>query len=208
MENAYPSVRCAFVRHGQARAADDSYDQHTPLSPLGRRQATSTAEALLKRDPPQAIYSSPYPRCVETAWPLCEALGLSPILDARLGEFEFENQTLASAMARPDLVFWDSTHRGRPDGETLKEFSARIAACLQEIAERHLGCAVALFTHSGLIDAAIRWFMGLPSSRATRNRSSRPSRRGGRNCSRWRRRRSSPASRGAGCRRSSGPERQ
>jgi broad specificity phosphatase PhoE len=163
VDDHYPSLRLTFVRHAQARATDDSYDERTPLSLLGQRQAQSTAQALLKRDPPDAVYSSPYPRCVETARPLCEALQLNPIFDHRLAEFEFEKQTLAAVFARPDFLIWDPLHRGRPEGETLREFSLRVYRCLDEITERHLRSAVTVFTHSGVIDAAIRWSVGLSS---------------------------------------------
>jgi broad specificity phosphatase PhoE len=163
LDHRYPSLRITLVRHAQARATDDTYDERTPLSALGRRQAASTAQALLARDRPVAVYCSPFPRCLETARPLCEALGLEPIFDRRLAEFEFEtqNQTLAAVLEGPDLLLWDSLHRGRPGGETLGEFSVRVYRCLEELAERHLGSAVVLFTHSGVIDAAIRWSVGL-----------------------------------------------
>jgi probable phosphoglycerate mutase len=116
---------------------------------------------LLERDPFEAIYSSPLPRCVETATPFCEALRLNPIFDRRLVEFEFAEQTLPAALTRPDLLIWDRVHRGHPAGETLSEFSERVYGWLDEVAERHLGSAVAVFTHSGVIDAAIRWAVGL-----------------------------------------------
>jgi broad specificity phosphatase PhoE len=156
-----PSLRLTFVRHAQARAHDSSYDEHTPLSVLGRRQAEAVAQALRERERPQAIYSSPYPRCVETARPLWEALALEPLFDSRLREFEFEKQTLAVALTRPDLLIWNAAHRGHPTGETLREFSLRVYGWLDEVAERHLRGAAVVFTHSGVIDAAIRWSVGL-----------------------------------------------
>ena len=103
MDDHHPSLRLTFVRHAQARATDDSYDERTHLSLLGQRQAESTTRALLKREVPAAVYSSLHPRCVATARPLCEALQLDPIFDDRLAEFEFEKPTLAAAFARPDL---------------------------------------------------------------------------------------------------------
>jgi ribonuclease H / adenosylcobalamin/alpha-ribazole phosphatase len=162
----YPSVRISLVRHAQARARDDSYDEHTPLSVLGQSQAARIAEALLKRSAPQAIFASPYPRCVETAGPSCNALRLSARLDPRLREFEMETAPLAAMLLQPDLVIWESTHRGKAGGETLAEFSRRVSSCLEEIIEQHLGSEVVVFTHSGVIDAAIRWFVGLPHESA------------------------------------------
>jgi len=156
------SVRLLFVRHAQARAADDSYDNETRLSALGQRQAAAAAHTLSERRIPAAIYASPYPRCVETAGPLCREFGQEPHLDGRLREFEMEKATLATVLSRPDLLIWDCRHRGKTDGESLSEFSGRVSGCLAEIAEAHLGAEVVLFTHSGVIDAAVRWLVGLP----------------------------------------------
>jgi broad specificity phosphatase PhoE len=161
--NPYASIRLCFVRHGQARAADGFYNELTPLSPVGERQAVVVANELLRGATATALYSSPYVRCIETAKRICEALRLAPRLDARLREFEFENCTLAETLTRPDLVIWDSTHRAKPNGETLAEFSSRVSALLDEIIEEHLGSGVVLVTHSGVIDAAIRWCVGLSS---------------------------------------------
>jgi probable phosphoglycerate mutase len=157
----YRSIRIALVRHAQARASDGSYDEHTPLSALGQRQAQCVAQAFRGRGAPQAIYASPFPRCVETAAPLCDALRVSPQLDRRLCEFEMQAAPLSAVEQRADLVIWESTHRGKAGGETLAEFSRRVASCLQDIADQHLGSDVVVFTHSGVIDAAFRWFVGL-----------------------------------------------
>jgi 2,3-bisphosphoglycerate-dependent phosphoglycerate mutase len=162
MQDPYRSARLLFVRHAQARAADDSYDEETPLSPLGQRQAATVAQALLGRAAPGGIYSSPFPRCLETARPLCDGLGVPARLDRRLREFEMEKTTLAAVLGRPDLLIWDCTHRGKATGETLTEFSRRVSECLEQIAEEHLGGQAIVFTHSGVIDAAVRWFVGLP----------------------------------------------
>ena len=42
-----------------------------------------------------------------------------------------------------------------------REFSIRVAHFLDEAVERHLGERVAVVTHSGTIDAALRWSLGL-----------------------------------------------
>jgi broad specificity phosphatase PhoE len=80
-----------------------------------------------------------------------------------LREFEFDTCTLSEAMSRPDLVIWDSTHRGTVTGETLANFSRRVTRFLDEVTALHLGEDVVLVTHSGVIDAAIRWCIGVPA---------------------------------------------
>jgi probable phosphoglycerate mutase len=150
-----------LVRHGQARAADGSYGRETRLSDLGRLQAAAVANELAARTPLAAVYVSPFPRAVETATPLCARLDLSPVVDPRLAEFDLGSGSLESAQQRPDLVIWRAEHRGAENGETLGEFSARVAAFCDDIVRRHLGQRVAVVAHSGTIDAVVRWSLGL-----------------------------------------------
>jgi probable phosphoglycerate mutase len=159
----YTFAHLLLVRHAQARAQDGSYNRHTPLSGLGQRQAQALADWLATCAPPAAIYASPLPRALETAMPLCRRLGIEPLIEPRLAEFEIEAATLDDALARPDdLAIWRAEHRGITDGETLHEFSLRVAAFCDEVATRHCGARALIFAHSGTIDAAIRWAVGLP----------------------------------------------
>lgn len=161
MNEAYPSTTLLLIRHGQARAGDNSYDQYTPLSALGRQQAALVADALAQH-PPTTVYASPLPRAMETAAPLCQQLNLQPIDDPRLAEFDLGSKPFAIVQQRPDLVVWHPEHRGVEHGETLAAFSSRVATFCAEVVDRHLGEHVAVFAHSGTIDAALRWAIGLP----------------------------------------------
>ena len=164
MSAELPRTTLILARHAQARARDGSYDRHTPLSDLGWRQAAALAPHLLEHPRPAAVYSSPWPRAVETAEPLCERLGVAAVVDARLAEFELPDQTLESARDRPDLVVWQGDHRGVEDGESLREFSLRVAHFFEEIVGRHVGEKVIVVSHSGTMDAAVRWATGVPPS--------------------------------------------
>ena len=93
-----------LIRHGQARAEDGSYGPETPLSMLGRRQASAVAQ-LVKATPPAAVYTSPFPRAMQTSEPLVETVGLKPVVDQRLAEFELGTVSLDPRkyeMERPD----------------------------------------------------------------------------------------------------------
>ena len=162
MPEEYPATILFLIRHGQARASDGSYGPDTPLSEQGRAQAEKVADAWVGKSPPDVVYTSPYPRAVETSAPLCQRLGLEAIVDPRLAEFEMDTQPLAEAQERPDLVLWHSEHRGVEGGETLQEFGVRVGAFCEEVAERHGEQRVALFAHAGTIDAALRWLLGIP----------------------------------------------
>src|SRR5437764_15434376 len=84
-----------IVRHADAIPVEDEiipsgiYDD-LPLSRTGRNQAQALAERLsgLSFD---AMYSSPLRRCLETAAPLAERLGMTPIVEERLKEIKLGN---------------------------------------------------------------------------------------------------------------------
>lgn len=162
MPNAYRSTTLSFVRHGQARAADGSYGNDTSLSQTGREQAQAVAAALAPEVAPTVVYTSPYPRAAETAKPLCRRYGITPTVDTRLAEFELPPTTLENIRQSSGLALWRPDHRGMPDGETLAAFSGRVASACEDIVLRHARSSIAVFTHSGVIDAALRWAVGLP----------------------------------------------
>ena len=164
MAEEHSATTLLLIRHGQARAGDGSYGPDTPLSELGRNQAEKLAQSLSHDPVPVAVYTSPFARALETAVPLCQKRSLSPIPDLRLREFELGATSLHEAQQRPDLVLWKPDHRGVQGGETLEEFSARVATVCNEVADQHQGECVAIFAHAGTIDAAIRWSVGLTPS--------------------------------------------
>jgi broad specificity phosphatase PhoE len=163
MSEDYSATTLLLIRHGQARASDGSYDENTPLTKLGHRQATRLADALTAGTRPVVVYSSPYPRAQETAIPLCQQLTVRPSVDPRLAEFQLGTGSFESIQQRLDLIVWCPEHRGVENGETLGEFSARVAAFCNEVVERHPREDIAVFAHSGTIDATIRWALGFSS---------------------------------------------
>jgi broad specificity phosphatase PhoE len=163
MPEEYPATTLVLIRHGQARASDGSYDENTPLTELGHRQAAQLADALASGTRPVVVYSSPYPRALETATPLCKQLALRPSVDPRLAEFQLGTGSFESIEQRLDLIVWRPEHRGVENGETLGAFFARVAAFCNEVVEQHPREVIAVFAHSGTIDATIRWALGFPS---------------------------------------------
>ncbi len=76
-----------LVRHARAgdRSAWAGDDRERPVDERGRRRADELVE-LLTQWPLEAIYTSPYLRCVETVQPIAAARGLVPELCDELGE--------------------------------------------------------------------------------------------------------------------------
>jgi 2,3-bisphosphoglycerate-dependent phosphoglycerate mutase len=123
-------------------------------------QVAALVSKLAAAAPPAAVYTSPLPRAVQTASLVCERLGLKAVLDPRLTEFELGTQEIKIILERPDLLIWHPEHFAA-DGETLREFSARVATFCDEVVERHPDERVAVVSHAGTIDATLRWALGI-----------------------------------------------
>ena len=165
MSSEYAAPTFVLIRHAQARSHDGLYGADTPLSDIGHRQAKATAKALSVGISIAAVYSSPFPRALDTAKPIAKRLDLELVIDDRLAEFPMDTAPLRSIEDRSDLLIWRPEHRGKENGETLAEFSKRVAHYCEEAALRHLGSSIAVITHAGVIDAAFRWSLGIDSER-------------------------------------------
>src|SRR5260370_38455451 len=162
-----------IVRHADAIPEADEiipsgiYDDLL-LSRLGREQALALAERLgsLNFD---ALYSSPLRRCLQTAAPLAERLGLKPTVIEDLKEIKLGNlcplphdgedlEALSRALQerQADIVHlsgeaghWDVF----PDSEPSKSFRGRVVEGLNEIARNHIGQRVLFCAHDGGVNS-------------------------------------------------------
>ncbi len=157
-----------LVRHGESAVADPAVpfpllDGHgdPELSAEGRAQAQHVAERLAGV-PLAAIYVSSLRRTLETAAPLLQRTGAKPVVEpdvreAHLGDWEGHLWRLRIAEGHPlalrmiDEQRWDIV----PGAEPVDAFTDRVTRALSEIATRHAGRAVAVFTHGGVIGAAM-----------------------------------------------------
>jgi probable phosphoglycerate mutase len=142
-----------LARHAQATSGHP--DDDPPLGDLGRRQAAALARALEAEEFDRVI-TSPLRRAAETARAFRPDGELET--DARLREFDFGPQAPAMhqmADERADLQLWRHGD-GFPDGETLGAFEGRVRPLLEELGSGDAR-SVLLFTHSGVILAALRW---------------------------------------------------
>jgi probable phosphoglycerate mutase len=147
-----------------------------PLSKIGREQAQALAERLSKASF-DALYSSPLRRCLQTAQPLVELLGLTPTIvndlkEIRLGEglplpadsqdLEALSQTLWERQHEivrkaGETGSWDSV----PDSEPSKAFRKRVVEAIDSIAGKHIGERVLVFAHGGVVNAYVAEVLGL-----------------------------------------------
>ncbi len=82
-----------LVRHGKAAAGFDGH-LDPGLAELGRSQAIATAEVLAPLGP-LPIVSSPLARAQETAAPLVERWGITPVIEPRVAEIPSPSEDLS-----------------------------------------------------------------------------------------------------------------
>jgi broad specificity phosphatase PhoE len=148
------SARLVLVRHAQHDTAVDDGG----LTTLGEEQAKALA-ATVRLGAADVVVSSPLRRATATAAVLTERFEIV----AGLEEFDFGPDVPEAAemlAERTDLTLWRPDH-GRPGGETLRAFQARVSQTVAALVATNLGRRVVAVTHAGTIDAALRWAYAL-----------------------------------------------
>jgi broad specificity phosphatase PhoE len=165
------SIDLLVVRHGQSEGnVAGAFGGHgpTPLSELGRRQATRLAEALAaEAEPgtPWSVWASDLPRAIETATPLCERVGVSLRTTPALRERDvgvFTGLAFTEAEARYPEIYRALIARDPsapiPGAETPAACAARAAAhCERALAELpEGGSRLVLVSHAYAINLMLR----------------------------------------------------
>ena len=137
------------------------------LAPLGLEQAARVVQALAG-DEVTAVYTSPLARARQTAAPLAAALGLEPVVEPGIEEFDSSDPSYVPieelkaagdprwlALARGDLY---------SAGVDPVAFRARVVAAVEAVAARHPGGRAVLFTHAGACNAYLGHVLGQAKS--------------------------------------------
>lgn len=164
------AARLLLVRHAEVdeRMRDRVFGRlDVALSDTGRAHAERIAEALAD-EPVAAVYSSPRRRALDTARPLAWARGLEPVVVDDLREIDFgelEGLTLAEIADRyPDSVTWTTAPAGAafPGGESVAALQERAVRAAREVAGRHAGETVAVFSHAVTIRTILADALTMP----------------------------------------------
>jgi probable phosphoglycerate mutase len=134
-----------------------------PLNDAGRRQAGALAERLTG-ERATALFTTPMIRTAQTAAPVAERLGLSPIEATELGEVylgEWEGHGIAIRAATEDAEFVAMMRGGRwdviPGAEPAEDFGHRVREGLERIGDAAGDGRVAIaVTHAGVIAEMLR----------------------------------------------------
>lgn len=154
-----------LIRHGRVadggRAFNEAgrYDQG--LGDIGREQAERVVDRLAEKDI-DAIYVSGLKRTSETAAPLAAERGIEPVMVDALSEVylgEYEGRSFAQMLKDEEPVYMKFIEERRwetfPGAESDAALRKRVAGAVDEIADAHPNGCAAVFTHGGIINAAL-----------------------------------------------------
>jgi probable phosphoglycerate mutase len=157
------------IWHGDNRYAGASSD--IDLTPKGVQQAHDLAQWCSK-NPPDAVFSSPVRRAMETASISAKTTGLPLRIVDDLREVDFglaEGRTLAELKVHdPQMVQHfqdDPASHPFPGSEPSQVGAARAASALRRISAEFDGGRVVVVAHNTLLRLAICELLGLPVTR-------------------------------------------
>lgn len=163
------SARLCIVRHGETAWNAEGRVQgqlDIPLSANGLTQAQCVAAAL-PEGRFSALYSSDLERALQTARPAAAKLSLEVRIEPRLRERHygvFQGMTYAEARSKLPTQYARFKSKD-PEfdfgtGESLSAFFSRATQCMDEIARRHEGEEILVFTHGGVLEMVYRFATG------------------------------------------------
>ncbi len=160
-----------LVRHGETHwNAEDRLQGQLPseLSPLGHRQAEAVAKKLAGIDF-DAVYSSDLRRAMQTIRYLADLTGVEVRSEPRVRE---------RSMGVFDGLLWEDVIRRfpeeyaayksgnldyvMPERESSNAVYDRVIDCMEELAVRHRGGHIAVFTHGGVLHRIFRYVTEVP----------------------------------------------
>src|SRR5207248_5359259 len=140
-----------------------------PLSEKGQEQARQLAARLKLMDPPAAIVSSPFARCLRTLAPFLDASGLEARTDPDLGELfigrweglGFEeivagDEEMARRFREQDPMF-----AAAPGGESGHQLRERAVPAVERAVQDVPDGTVVVMAHGGVINAYLGHIMGI-----------------------------------------------
>ena len=154
-----------LIRHGETDMNRELRFQgqiDVALNATGHEQARRLA-ARMAGEPADAIYASDLLRARQTAEPVGMQLGLPPLPDAGLREqsFGLVDGLRVEEIQQRHPGAWEGWQRfeedfGMPEGETTRQFHARVIDALYRIVANHPGQTLVVVTHGGVLDMIYR----------------------------------------------------
>jgi len=158
-------VELVLVRHGLPVRRELVEGVADPeLAPDGHVQASRLAEYLATEDI-AAIYVSPLKRAVETAAPLAAKLGIAPVVDNDISEFDRNSKEYVpiEELRSTDAPRWLKMIRGEwEEGHDHPDlFRERVIAACERMIARHPSERVVAVCHGGVINQYLAHILGI-----------------------------------------------
>lgn len=157
-----------LIRHGETSHNAGGRIQgwlDVPLNETGVWQAMRVGERF-RNKAIQVIYSSDLSRARDTAQAIGDALGLTPVLDTRLREYNMGRWTGLTGdeiqASTPGFVPHGESETPIPDGESAQDMHARVAPFLQEVLAKHAGERVIAVSHGGTLGLVVATMLNMP----------------------------------------------
>lgn len=134
-------MRAIFIRHGEAESnlnlPSRLVDQHADLTPTGIEQIEATAKFLGNFVVSKSIYSSPYPRALQSAEIIARYLDLQVATEARLKEIDkgmWKGLPVREVIQKEAEIDIDERHLYRaPGGENWLDVGSRVASFIEDL---------------------------------------------------------------------------
>jgi len=164
------STKLIIIRHGETLWNIEGKKQgqlDSPLTSLGIKQAEALSQRIAQESF-TSLYASDLGRASETAEYIAARTNHEVFLERGLRERNFGIfQGLTHEQIKKRYSAEYNSHQANkvdyiiPNGESLRQFYARVTLCLENLTARHAGQTIAIVTHGGVIDGWFRFIFDL-----------------------------------------------
>lgn len=165
------ATRFIIVRHGESEwnlAGRFQGHLDSSLTETGTAQSRALA-GRLREESFNALYSSDLKRAYQTAGFIARKTGHRILVDRRLRE---RNLGIFQGLTKEEIQKQFPEEYGLyqnggadyliPRGESARQQSQRVVACLEKINRRQRGGTVVVITHGGVLSVFLRHVLGIP----------------------------------------------
>ena len=164
-----------LVRHGQTEwNRVERFRGHAdiPLSETGLAQAEATGQRVAAQWKPEAVYTSPLSRSVQTAEAIAKHFGLpvqpvSNMIDIDYGAWQGLTPEEARQRWPGEVDAWyNRPDQARiPEGESLDSLRSRAMQTMKELVTRHPGATIVVVGHTVINRVILLGMLGLGNER-------------------------------------------
>ena len=138
-----------LLRHAESQPSPTMGEPDWPLTERGRQQALDIVPQLVKLGI-DAIYSSPFPRAIDTVRPFADQQGLPIRVRHDLRERKLTDDWLPDIRSAIGKT-WEDFQFAFPDGESSAACQLRVVAAVTDIVGKHHGETLLVSSHGNAL---------------------------------------------------------